>query len=186
MKKIFAVILAAALCAAMSVTTFAASPITIAGGSDSHEVKGTYSAGGAASVVYSVDITWGDMEFTYTDASDGTWNPATHSYSGSTPAGWTVDNTDGNKITVTNHSNAAIKADLSFTSSSGITAQFVETTASTTPVTALNIASAAPIGDATIGQAQTDEAYLKITGGTLDASTIAGSVIGTVTVTLGN
>ena len=51
-------------------------------GSYSAEVKGTYQPGGSGAVVYSVDIAWTDMSFTYTGAGEGTWNPETHQYSG--------------------------------------------------------------------------------------------------------
>lgn len=61
MKKIFAVILTIALLSFASINTFAASPITANGGSDSAEVKGTYKAGSSAVTVYSVEISWGSM-----------------------------------------------------------------------------------------------------------------------------
>ena len=44
-------------------------------GSYSAEVKGTYQPGGSGAVVYSVDIAWTDMNFTYTGAGEGTWEP---------------------------------------------------------------------------------------------------------------
>jgi len=71
MKKLTALFLAIMLVAAMSTTAFAAS-ITTAGGSNSADVTGTYVAGSAGGTVYSVDITWGSMAFTYTGASTGT------------------------------------------------------------------------------------------------------------------
>ncbi|MBQ7290800.1 MAG: hypothetical protein IJW76_03630 [Clostridia bacterium] len=59
--------------------------------------------------VYSVEITWGSMEFTYTPK----WNPDTHTYVHS-DSGWSCE--DGaNKITVANHSSAPIKVDLEYT-----------------------------------------------------------------------
>lgn len=48
-------------------------------------------------VIISVDITWGDLNFTY---SDGTWNANTHTYDG---VGWTVDDEASNAITVANN-----------------------------------------------------------------------------------
>ena len=50
----------------------------------------------------SVDITWGELSFTY---SDGTWNPDTHEYDGE---GWTVDNEGGNSIKVKNTGNTDV------------------------------------------------------------------------------
>src|SRR5699024_6395973 len=61
-------------------------------GSYSAEVKGTYHPGGSGAVVYSVDIAWTDMNFTYTGAGEGTWNPETHQYSGSSEGAWTASN----------------------------------------------------------------------------------------------
>ena len=113
MKKIFAIIISLALLSTASVTAFAASPITAKDGSDSAVVKGTYVAGDASATVYSVDIAWGSMEFTYTDASKGTWNPDTHGYDGAKAATWSCA-TDANKIEVTNHSNANVTAQLSY------------------------------------------------------------------------
>ena len=63
------------------------------------------------STVYSVDIVWDDLSFNYSDGT-GTWNPLEHSYNFlSGPAKW-VDK-DG-KITVSNHSNAAVNIDINF------------------------------------------------------------------------
>lgn len=56
----------------------------------------------------SVNITWGNMEFTY---KDGTWNSETHKYEGS---GWTPYYTDGNKITVENSGNVDVDVSFSF------------------------------------------------------------------------
>lgn len=85
-------------------------------GSYSAEVKGTYHPGGSGAVVYSVDIAWTDMSFTYTGAGEGTWNPETHQYSGSSEGAWTASD---ESITVTNHSNAAVKATAKFEADSG-------------------------------------------------------------------
>ncbi len=62
------------------------------------EVGGAYTYGNTPKPAgaISVDITWGDLSFTYTK---GTWDPSTHTYSGE---GWIPDETDGNCITVTN------------------------------------------------------------------------------------
>ena len=63
------------------------------------------------SEVYSVDVVWNDLNFTY---SNGTaiWNPAEHNYNKpNTPAGW--NDKDG-KVTVSNHSNAAVEVKIAF------------------------------------------------------------------------
>lgn len=172
MKKTVFVILTIALLCAMPMSAFAASPITSKGGSDSAPVKGTYVAGGSATV-YSVDITWGSMEFTYTDASEGVWDPQTHTYSGAKAAGWTCEE-GANKITVTNHSNAVVTAKLTYDAAAGysVTGSFTESS--------LELKTA--VGTER-DAAPSKSAELKLSGaltsGTEDAT------IGTVTVTLG-
>lgn len=109
MKKITTLLAAAALTCTMGTTAFAADQDGVETGSYSADVKGTYQAGGA--VVYSVDIAWTDMSFTYTGAGEGTWNPETHQYSGSSEGAWTASN---DSITVTNHSNAPVTATASY------------------------------------------------------------------------
>ncbi len=176
MKKIWAIMLTVALLSVTSVTAFAASPVTTRGGSDSAEVRGTYVAGGAAATVYSVDITWGSMEFTYTDASAGTWNPETHQYDDVVAAQWSCE-ADANKVSVANHSNAAVTVQFSYASEpeyNGITGTF--------SAAKLDLASAvgtdlvnAPAGHATLDLS-----------GALSSEKTASTKIGTVTVTLVN
>ena len=78
MKKLFAALLAIIMLASMSVTAFAAentgaTPTDIT-------VNGTYTPGATADEIISADIAWDAMDFTYTGASQGTWNPVTHAY----------------------------------------------------------------------------------------------------------
>ncbi|MGN0178711.1 MAG: hypothetical protein ACI4DY_04620, partial [Monoglobaceae bacterium] len=87
MKKLFATLLAVAMLASVSVTAFAAE--TNNGTQDTEiTVNGSFVSGTAGSSVISVDIAWDAMDFTYTAASQGTWNPATHAYDGQTAGGW--------------------------------------------------------------------------------------------------
>lgn len=71
--------------------------------------------------VYSVDITWGNMLFTYTP---GTWLPSDHNYSGST---WSIGSGVDNDITVTNHSNrdVYVKMAADFTGDNNKTGQTI-------------------------------------------------------------
>lgn len=62
-------------------------------------------------VRYLVDVEWGTMEFTYTAAGVSTWNPETHEYETSVEDRWSGH---GNTVTVKNHSNAAVEAELEF------------------------------------------------------------------------
>lgn len=82
--------------------------------SKSTDVKATYVAGSTADTVYSVDLQWGSMEFTYTGESQGTWNPETHEYDNGIAGGWTWAD-KANEIVVTNHSNAPVKAKFAYT-----------------------------------------------------------------------
>lgn len=176
MKKVLTIILTLAMLSMTSVTAFAASPITANGGSDSADVKGTYVAGGTATTVYSVDITWGSMDFTYTDASQGTWNPQTHQYDDAAPAKWSCE-ADANKIEVTNHSNDAVIAQFSYASESGyseINGAFSKNT--------LNLDTA--VGTEVL-DAPSDSVTLSLTG-ELSSDASASTKIGSVTVTLGN
>ena len=108
MKKIVAFIVTLILVVSMCVTVYAN---TIGTGSQEIDVEGRYQDNTVDSTVYSVDVTWGTMQFTYTESGTMTWNPADHTYSDNIYAGWTAD---GNTVTVTNHSNAAVTASFSF------------------------------------------------------------------------
>ena len=176
MKKVWAILLILSLLSLASATCFAANPITSIGGTDSADVKGTYVAGGSSATVYSVDITWGSMEFTYTSASNGTWNPTTHRYDGGGSGNWSCTG-DANKITVTNHSNAAVNAQFSYAPESGYTG-----ISGTFSNNTLNLATA--VGTE-VSNAPSGSVTLSLTG-ELSSETAANTKIGTVTVTLGN
>ena len=168
MKKILAMLLAVVMLLAMSTTVFAEEL-------ESHDVKGTYVVGGTEQTVYSVDIAWGAMEFTYTDAFVGTWNAATHSYDGATEAKWIAS---GNTISVTNHSNAEVKVKLSFAAVDGLTTvtgsfDKAELTLPTAEGKALNAAEL------------TGTATLTLSGSLTEAYKTQAK-IGSVTVTLDN
>ena len=108
MKKITALILALTLVMSMSITAFAT---TVGTGDQDIDVKGKYLDNSTTPTIYSVDVTWGAMEFTYTESGAMTWNPADHTYTDSTAAAWVAN---GNTVTVTNHSNAEVTASFAF------------------------------------------------------------------------
>ena len=171
MKKITTLLAAAALTCAMGTTAFAADQDGVSTGDYTADVNGTYQAGGSGAVVYSVDIAWTNMNFTYTGAGEGTWDPETHQYSGSSEGAWTASD---DSITVTNHSNAAVKATAKFEADSGYE--------STTMTFGNNGATVATAVGTDVASAPS--ATITVTpGGTL-AESADGGKIGTITVSI--
>ena len=132
MKKLIAFVLAFTMAAAMAVPALADdgsttdttnnTNVTGEGPGASIPVHGTYQ--GPKDVV-SVDVVWDAMDFIYTDASEGTWNPTTHKYEYPTTAGWSWKKPEGvtkdaPEITLTNHSNVGVKAAFDFAASTGL------------------------------------------------------------------
>ena len=121
MKKFLALALALVMICALSVTCFAAEPVRI----DNDEVteaeatvKATYVPPQTSGEVFGVDVTFGSMEFTYTDTKQGTWNPDGHNYTGSASAAWScADGAD--EVTVTNHSNVDITVTVAYEGAAG-------------------------------------------------------------------
>ena len=172
MKKILSLILASTMAISLSVTAFAAGGIT-SGGTDSSDVKGTYSSE-ATVTVYSVDIAWEGLSFTYNGAFEGNWNPETHEYEDVTAAGWAAGN---GTITVTNHSNTDITATPSYTAKDGY-----ESAGMNFSTSALQVATTDNGIDGAPGSAVVDTITVTPTGslpeGTEDAT------IGTITITI--
>ena len=115
---ILALVLTVALCA-----SFAASAVTVSGlSSATTEATVNYTAAGNdPEKVYSVDVTWNDVEFSY-NAGTKQWNPSTHEYddaANGTQGSWTEST---GTVTVANHSNAAVKATVTFETSNNGTA----------------------------------------------------------------
>lgn len=104
MKKILSVLVLFSVISGFSIAAFATQDITNINGSQNADVFGTYQAG-TSDVIYSVDISWSALSFTY-NAADRVWDPTTHSY---IENGGDWANSDG-QITVINHSNASITA----------------------------------------------------------------------------
>ena len=171
MKKMISLLAAAALTCTMGTTAFAADQDGVKTGDYTADVNGTYQAGISGDVVYSVDIAWTDMSFTYTGAGEGTWDPETHQYSGSSEGAWTASD---DSITVTNHSNAAVKATAKFEADSGYestTMSFGNNEATVATAVGTEVASA-------------PSATITVTpGGTL-AESANGGKIGTITVSI--
>ena len=115
--------------------------------------------------VISVDITWGELSFTY---SDGTWNPDTHEYDGE---GWTVDEEGGNSIKVENTGNTDVNVTYDYKAvENGITGSFTD---GENPVSA-------PVALPVNGSSAV---YLILAG--KPEKELENAIIGSVTVTIG-
>lgn len=173
MKKMISVAVALVVILAMSTAAFAtdASATLESLTSQTIDVTGTYQAGNEASTVYSVDIAWGSMAFTYTAAYSGAWNTDTHEYDGYQDAAWSCES-GGNKIAITNHSNTPVIASLLFTATeSTVSGTFDEST--------ITLDSA--VGTA-FADAPSQMAYLTMSGEL--SEDFAGGSIGKITVSL--
>lgn len=174
MKQIFTLALTFLLIFSLvTVTAFAeTSKISAAGGTASKPVTASYSAGAGGGTVYSVDITWDSMAFTYSEGPSPTWDPETHTSGQGGTGGWS---SSGNKVTVTNHSNTGVTAALTYASAAGyegITGSFDNST--------MNLATA--VGTA-FAEAPANTAALTLSG-TLASTVTRPTKIGTITVTI--
>ena len=165
MKKLLAFALTLALALCMAVPAFAAD-ISADNGTANVTVNGAYNAGSSAAEVISVDVSWGSMSFTYNDTVEGTWNDETHKFDGAVAAHWTCE-ADANKITVTNHSNTAVEAQLTFTkaANTNIVGSFDKST--------LNLETA--VGT-TYDKAPSAVAYFTVTSGSITADGELGTI----------
>lgn len=115
MKRLLAAALAVAATSAMSITVLAAeAPVTAENGTRNIGVTATYVGGALPADVVSVDVEWGELQFTYTLEGTREWDSATNSYklSGASDS-WTAK---GGTVKLTNHSNVDVRADLAYTS----------------------------------------------------------------------
>lgn len=174
MKKIFTLALTFLLIFSLvTVTAFAAdATIDKANDTATKAVTASYRSGSGGGTVYSVDITWGSMAFTYSEGSSATWQPDSHSYSSGSTGGWS---NSGNTVKVTNHSNTSVTAELTYASEVGyesITGSFDNAT--------MNLATAE---GTTVAEAPTETAALSLSG-KLDSSVTTSTTVGTITVTI--
>ena len=168
MKKFLSIALALVLTLALAVTCFAAIDKT-GTGSETKTVTAKYVGPTYSADVYGVDVEFGKMEFTYTAAKQGTWNPDTHAYDEAAAAAWTAD---GNTVEVTNHSNVDITVNVAYANAQGVTG-----VTGTFDKPSFDL-TAGVVGD--INGADSDVATLTLAG----EIAAANDAIGTVTVTI--
>lgn len=172
MKKFLTLFLAVVTALAMSTTAFA---VTMDNTSAPQEidVNAKYVDGVSAPDIYSVDVSWGAMEFTYTVSGTKTWDPSTHEYEVSTVGEWSES---GNTVTVTNHSNDGVTVTFDF---EALDAYSTVSGAFSKGVAALPSAEGMALDAAEL----TASTELTLSG-TLSDSVTALTKVGTVTVTI--
>lgn len=111
MRKFFAIFLVVCLSWDVGITVLASEHMAQVG-SKEIEVTAKSTSTVSTPIVYSVDIDWGNMNFTYTRHNTNKWNAGNHSYSLVSDGAW--DNPTAN-ITVTNHSNVAVQVKMMYT-----------------------------------------------------------------------
>ena len=173
MKKLIATALALTMTLSLSTTALAAEVNGAGVGSQNPiDVTAKYNNSTADPIVYSVDLKWDDMTFTYNESGTRTWDPDTHTYTDTTSAGW--DKTYA-AVTATNHSNAQV------------TVKFDYTPQGATGVRAImskdSFKLAAGVENKP-NEAATDSSILMITGTPNNSVTAEGVTIGTITVTI--
>ena len=111
-KRVKALFLMVSMIFVMGTTALAAEEnITTGLGEHAIDVKAKYDEKVTSPAVYSVDIVWGEMEFTYVVGGINQWNPNTHEYQENITHEWIAK---GNTVTISNHSNDDITALFSF------------------------------------------------------------------------
>ena len=176
MKKLIATALALTMTLSLSTTALAAGKVDGAGTGPQEpiDVTAKYNDGVTEPTVYSVDLTWEDMTFTYNESGTRIWDPDTHTYKDTTSAGWDKNTA---AVTATNHSNTEV------------TVSFTYTPQGNTGVTA-SMSKLSFILDAGVenmpNDAATNSSLLTIKGDTKPNSSVTaeGVTIGTITVTI--
>lgn len=174
MKKLIATALALTMTLSLSTTALAAGNVDGAGvgSQDPIDVTAKYNDSTADPIVYSVDLTWEDMTFTYNESGTRTWDPDTHTYTDTTSAGW--DKTTA-AVTATNHSNTEVTVSFTYTpqGATGVNASMSKD----------SFKLAAGVENKP-NEAATDSSNLMIIGTPNNSVTAEGVTIGTITVTI--
>lgn len=174
MKKLAASLLTISLMMGMGTTAFAESGSTTIGenGSQPIDVTAKHTGSTDTDTVYSVDIVWDDMTFTYHESGSRTWNPSDHTYTDNTTAGWDKTTAD---VTVTNHSNADVDVALAYTPVDGTGVSGALADSSYTLVAGV---------ENKYTEADSKTSTFTVSGKPTEAVTAEGVKIGTITVTV--
>ena len=176
MKKLIATALALTMTLSLSTTALAGGNVDGAGVGSQYRIDVTakYNDSATEPTVYSVDLTWEDMTFTYNESDTRIWDPDTHTYTDTTSAGW--DKVTA-AVTATNHSNTAVTVSFTYTpqGDTGVTASMSKP----------SFTLAAGV-EKYPDDAATDSSLLTIKGDTTPNSSVTaeGVTIGTITVTI--
>ena len=167
MKKIIAATLALTLSMSMGNLVYAVED-------KSADIKATYQAGKESTdTVYSVDVKWGSLEYTYSSGVTKSWDPTTLKYKETSgTSSWTCQE-GADQITVTNNSNADITASLAYDKTdSSITGTFTNSKIGLKSAEGTNVGES-PSGTTTLSL-----------NGALSDTTAVKQEIGNVTVTI--
>ena len=174
MKKLIATALALTMTLSLSTTALAAGNVdgAVVGSQEPIDVTAKYNDSATDPIVYSVDLKWDDMTFTYNEFGTRTWDPDTHTYTDTTSAGW--DKTYA-AVTATNHSNVQVTVKFDYTpqGATGVNASMSKD----------SFKLAAGVENRP-NEAATDSSILTITGTPNNSVTAEGVTIGTITVTI--
>lgn len=166
-KKIIAATLALTLSMSMGNLVYAVED-------KSADIKATYQAGKESTdTVYSVDVKWGSLEYTYSSGVTKSWDPTTLKYKETSgTSSWTCQE-GADQITVTNNSNADITASLAYDKTdSSITGTFTNSKIGLKSAEGTNVGES-PSGTTTLSL-----------NGALSDTTAVKQEIGNVTVTI--
>ena len=109
MKKALSIVLTLVMALSLCTAAFAVEELVTVGQTAKVPIKARTQGEGDAGTVYSVDVEWGAMQFTYTTGDFTTWDPDTHEDTIVAAGNWFAQ---GNNIKVTNHSNAAVNVNI--------------------------------------------------------------------------
>lgn len=219
MKKFLALILAMLMIASMSITAFAADDDDSTGllygtngATSDSDVNVVISGDVPTGKVYYVNVSWKNLDFTYSFVQGVTWNPEAHQYekAGSAVGAWNwyksgvdantegiVENVDYVKgdangvtlpkaITVTNHSNATVNVSAAFITTDENGSQKTDAAMTTSGATATIVEGVAlreiKTAEGTEYGSAPDITYSLTVGGT--PSTDTGFKLGVITVTV--